>query len=150
MRRLFKGRAVPGGGGLGTAALAPMVDILTILLVAILRSWSTDPPLSLPEPGMALPISAQETPAPRTVTIDVAQDGLYVEGYRTTSAAYWKSADGVLITDVYEALQQVGGTSVAIRADQGSPWELVGKVLFTAQQAGYDDIQLVAVSRSSL
>ena len=28
--------------------------------------------------------------------------------------------------------------------------ELVGKVLFTAQQAGYEDIQLVAVSRASL
>ena len=150
MRRLFKGAAAPIGGGLGTAALAPMVDILTILLVAILRSWSTDPPLSLPEPGMALPISAQETPAPRTVTIDVGPDGLYVEGYRATAAGYWTSADALLITDVYEALQQVGGTSVAIRADQGAPWALVGKVLFTAQQAGFGEVELVAVSQASL
>ena len=59
-------------------------------------------------------------------------------------------ADDVLITDVHEALKRVGGTAIAIRADEEAPWELVGKVLFTAQQAGYEDIQLVAVSRASL
>lgn len=150
MRRLFKGAAPRAGQGLGTAALAPMVDMLTILLVAILRSWSAEPPLRLPEPGMALPVSAMETPAPRVVTIDVGAEGLYVDGYRSGSATYWVQADDVLITDVHEALKRVGGTAIAIRADEEAPWELVGKVLFTAQQAGYEDIQLVAVSRASL
>lgn len=149
MRRLFRSTG-SSGGGLSTAALAPMVDILTILLVAILRSWSADPPLQLPEPDMALPISAQETPAGRMLAIDVAPDGIYVDGYRVTSAGYWTEAEGVLITDVYETLQQVGGTRVAIRAHEQAPWELVGKVLFTAQQAGFEDIELVAVSRASL
>ena len=86
----------------------------------------------------------------RDATIDVGAEGLYVDGYRSGSATYWVQADDVLITDVHEALKRVGGTAIAIRADEEAPWELVGKVLFTAQQAGYEDIQLVAVSRASL
>lgn len=150
MRRLFTRSASSGGQGLGPAALAPMVDMLTILLVAILRSWSADPPLQLPEPDMVLPISGQETPAPRVLAVDVGADGLYVDGSRAGSADYWQKAEGVLITDVYEALLSQGTTRVTIRAHESAPWELVGKVLYTAQQAGYDDIQLVAVSRASL
>ncbi len=44
----------------------------------------------------------------------------------------------------------MGGDTVVIRAHQEAPWKLVGKVLFTAQQAGYGEIELVAVSRASL
>lgn len=151
MRRLFRASAGGAAGqGLGPAALAPMVDMLTILLVAILRSWSADPPLQLPEPGMALPVSSQETPAPRVLAIDVGPEALYVDGARAGSVEYWQTADGVLITDVYDALLSQGTTRVTIRAHEAAPWELVGKVLYTAQQAGYDDIQLVAVSRASL
>ncbi len=149
MRRLFRG-APAAAGGLGAAALAPMVDLLTILLVAILRSWSSDPPLRLPEADMRLPLSAQESPAPRSIAIDIGVDGLYVDGWRSGSTAYWARSEELLVTEVYAALRERGTGAVTIRAHQQAPWSLVGKVLYTAQQAGYDDIQLLAVSRASL
>lgn len=135
---------------LSTASLAPMVDMLTILVVAVLRTWSTDPPVEIPEANFSLPLSAQETPLNRGVTVDVGVEGLYVEGWRAGAAAYWITSDDILIREVYEALQTVGGNRVTIRAHQDAPWELVGKVLFTAQQAGFENVELVAVSRASL
>jgi len=149
-RRLFGGS--PGGadGGLTPAALSPMVDVLTILLVAVLRTWSADPPFQAPEPGFTLPQTREEAPPSRGVTIDVGADGLYVEGWRAGSARFWADSEDILVTDLYEALQQRGGSTVVIRAHESAPWSLVGKVLFTAQQAGYGEIELVAVSRASL
>jgi biopolymer transport protein ExbD len=149
-RRLFGGSGAAASGGLTVAALSPLVDILTILLVAILRTWSADAPFEPPEPSMQLPVTVEEGAPARGVTIDVAPDGLYVEGWRAGSATFWAEQDAVLVSDLYEALQRVGGDTVVIRAHQEAPWKLVGKVLFTAQQAGYGEIELVAVSRASL
>ena len=149
MRRLFRSGSA-GGGGLSTAALAPMVDMLTILLVVILRSYSTDPPLEMAEPGFSLPVSPEESPVLRGVHIDIGKSGLYVNGERAGSVEYWTKNDGLLVTEVHELLQQRRGQRALIRAHQDTPWALVGKVLYTAQQAGYEDVQLVAVSRASL
>ena len=151
MRRgLFRRGGTSASARLSTASLAPMVDMLTILVVAVLRTWSTDPPIEVPEKNFALPLSAQEVALNRGVTVDVGVEGLYVEGWRAGASAYWNDSDDVLIRDVYEALQAVGGNRVTIRAHQDAPWSLVGKVLFTAQQAGFENVELVAVSRASL
>jgi biopolymer transport protein ExbD len=149
-RRLFTPAEASADAGLTPAALSPMVDMLTILLVAVLRTWSADAPFQPPEPDFVLPVTREETAPARGVTIDVGSDGLYVEGWRAGSAAYWAEAEGVLGTDLYEALQARGGDTVVIRAHETTPWKLVGKVLFTAQQAGYGEIELIAVSRASL
>lgn len=148
-RSVFKKRR-SAAAQLSTASLAPMVDMLTILVVAVLRTWSTDPPVEIPEANFSLPLSAQEAPPNRGVTVDVGVEGLYVEGWRAGAAAYWTNTDEVLIEEVYEALQTIGGNRVTIRAHQDAPWALVGKVLFTAQQAGFENVELVAVSRASL
>ncbi|MEL6349762.1 MAG: biopolymer transporter ExbD [Myxococcota bacterium] len=155
MRRrgdLFGGSAGRQGGQLSAAALAPMVDMMTILVVAILRTWSTDAPVEVPEADFRLPLSAQEAPAAPGIVVDIGAEGLYVDGWRAGAARYWTNSEDILIVDLYEALQAVssGGQPVVIRAHEDAPWALVGKVLFTAQQAGYEDIELVAVSRASL
>lgn len=151
MRRpLFRKGAGAGDGTVSTAALAPMVDVFTILLIALLRSWSQDPPVDMVEAGFQLPLSRTENPTGRGVAVDVAAKGLYVEGWRAGSSEFWAASDDVLITEVYEALQARGGARVEIRAHKDAPWALVGKVLYTAQQAGYADVELVAVSQSSL
>ena len=105
-RGLFSGGAGGRGGvGLSAAALAPMVDMMTILVVAVLRTWSTEPPVTIPgEPDFALPLSAQETPVNKGVTVDVGLEGLYVNGRRAGSAAFWRDREEVLITDLHDVL----------------------------------------------
>lgn len=150
MRRLFRRQTAGPGSGLSTAALSPMVDLLTILLVAVLRTWSSDPPIQDPEAGFRLPISREEAAMGRGVTVTIGTEALYVEGMRAGSVAFWTKSEDVLVTDVYESLQAMAGQKVLIRAHREATWELVGKVLFTAQQAGYSDVELVAVSQASL
>jgi len=150
-RRLFQQSASTTTAGLSTGALAPMVDLFTLLIVAVLRTWSAEPPAETPEGDLILPVSRSEVAPGRGVMVDVGLDGLYVDGWRAGSAAYWASAEGALVTDLYGPLQQrVGQKTVVIRAHAEAPWQLVGKVLLTAQQAGFEEVSVVAESAASL
>lgn len=137
-------------GHLSIATLAPMVDIFTILVIAVLRASSPQAPLILPEATMELPISMQETIAPELLVLDIGQDGIYIDGFRITSRAFWEESDSALITEVYQSLQQQAKTQVKIRVDQDVPWSLLSKALHTAQQAGYQDIEMLVISNTSL
>lgn len=150
-RHLFAPTGPAASAGLSTGALAPMVDLFTLLIVAVLRTWSAEPPAQTPEGDLRLPLSRAEAPPERGVVVDVGRDGLYVDGWRAGSAEYWATAEGALVTDLYGPLQQrVGGGAVVIRAHADAPWQLVGKVLLTAQQAGFEQVSIVAESQASL
>ena len=136
--------------GLGIATLAPMVDIFTILVIAVLKASSPQPPLILPEGTMELPLSAQEEISMEQLVVDIGDDGIYVDGFRVTARQYWEQSEDILITEVYSSLQQHAKREVKIRVDKSVPWSLISKALHTAQQAGYEDIEMLVISKSSL
>ena len=148
MRRLFS--RTPAQSGPAVAALMPLVDIMTILLVAILRTWSTQPLLQPVEADFALPMSRAEGEPSLSLAIDVGMDGIYVDGVRAGSSKYWSQSEALLIPDVLDALHASGTDHVRVRAHSDAPWILVGKVLSTAQEAGVADVELVAISQASL
>lgn len=149
MKPLFQ-RKQRSNGQLSIATLAPMVDIFTILVIAVLRASSPQAPLLLPEGNMELPISQQELIAPELLVLDIGKDGIYIDGFRVTARAFWENNDAALITEVYQSLQQHAKTQIKIRVDQDVPWALLSKALHTAQQAGYQDIEMLVISNSSL
>lgn len=148
MRRLRKKKGATGPGT-GAAALAPMVDMLTILLVFLLKSWSTDPPVRADDPSFELPTSTSEIPVKSAVEIDVTDDGIYIEGIRLTGTRFYVDQDDTLIREVHDVLA-MNPSPVQVRMDEDAPYVLLRKLLFTAQQAGVEDVTVVAVSRSSL
>ena len=148
MRRLFRSQPAPSGPAL--AALMPMVDIMTILLVAILRTWSTQPPMAPIESGFELPVSRSEGEPTLSMAIDVGLDGIYVDGFRAGASPFWTQTDKILIPEVLDALHAASPKRVRVRAHADAPWSLVSKVLGTAQHAGVGDVELVAISQASL
>ena len=149
MKRLFSSD-LASDSGLEVAALAPMVDLFTLLVIAVLRSSSPEAPLQLPEERLQLPISTLERSPASGITIDVGQEGLYVDGWRAGSASFWTNSEQLIIQDLYESLQQYPTGHIKIRAHAQSQWQLVNKVLLTCQQAGFKDIELVGLSNTSL
>jgi len=136
--------------GLGVATLAPMVDIFTILVIAVLKASSPQAPVVLPEGSMELPLSNQENISVEHLVVDIAKEGIYVDGFRVTAREYWEQSEDILISEVYSSLQQHAKKDVKIRVDKDVPWSLISKTLHTAQQAGYEDIEMLVISSSSL
>jgi biopolymer transport protein ExbD len=148
MRRLTRPRKKKAD--FGAAALAPMVDMLTILLVFLLKSWSTDPPVRPDDKTFALPSSTSERPVHQALELDVTEEAIYLAGIRAAGSRFYIEQDETLIREIYEPLQMSAGLPMQVRMDEDAPYELLRKVLFTAQQAGVQDVTVVAASRSSL
>lgn len=135
---------------MGSAALTPLVDAMTILLVFLLKSYSVDPPVRPDDSDFNLAQTAGEQPVGPGIDIDVTQDGIYVDGIRTASSAFYREHEDVLIRELYDRLQARAGGTVNVRADGRTPYRLLGKILFTLQESGVEQISLVARSRSGM
>jgi biopolymer transport protein ExbD len=129
------------------ATLAPLVDVLTLVLVALLLAFSTDPPLPV---SLTLPRSTATAEVARALAVDLTVGGVHLQGHRIAGTAWYLDHDDDLVEELYSALQRLPPERILLRMDEAVPYRLVRKVLFTLQQAGFEDVTLVAESRSSL
>lgn len=134
----------------GAAVLTPLVDAMTILLVFLLKSYSVDAPVRPDDENFRLAFTATEQPVGPGTDIDLTSDGIYVDGQRTASSTFYLEHQDVLIRELYDRLQTHPGGIVNVRADGRTPYRLLGKVMFTLQQAGVEQISLIAQSRAGL
>ena len=143
-RRLFRSAEAPRDG-LDVGALAPMVDMMTLLLVFLLRTWSTEPAPTPPTGTFALaPTASPDSRGPAT-TLLVSPEAIWVDGHRVIATPN-VGAD-VVIREVYDPLlARKGVNRVEIHADAGVPWAVLKRVIATSQAAGAEEVALVGAS----
>jgi biopolymer transport protein ExbD len=149
-RRLFsKGGAASSGDGLDVGALAPMVDMMTLLLVFLLRSYATEAAPAPPDGPWSLAGTHSEAPRQGGVVILVSPEAIWVDGQRVAAIAYLPP--DLLIRGVYDRLLGVRNKGrVEIYADATVPYGVVKKVLHSARAAGFSELSLVGASGASL
>lgn len=135
---------------LSRSALTPMVDVFTLLLVALLASYSTDEPVRQSDRGFALPRTNATAAVSAGTTLDLTDDGIYLEDQRLAASAYYLQENQDLIKEVYWPLLQMEKGALLIRSDENVAYRLLEKLIFTAQEAGWESISLVAQTKSSL
>ncbi len=135
---------------LAAPALTPLVDMMTLVLLFLLRAWSADPPLGLVEEGFDLPVSGVEATVEPRLSVDVGSSGIHVDGRRVVGTRFYEVSEEVLVREVYDVVLRRSGEPVALRVDADVPWIVVRKVLFTLHEGGVEDVSLVAASRAGL
>lgn len=149
MRRLFKRADAEPLPGLDVGALAPLVDMMTLMLVFLLRSYSTEAAPAPPEGHFELAGTVSEETRKPAVEILISQEAIYVDGRRVVAVAYLPEA--LLVRELYDPLLLMRGKArVEVHADRTIPWSVLKRVLHTARTAGFEDLSLVAASTSSL
>ena len=134
----------------GAMALAPLVDVFTLLLLVLLRAWSTDPPLPLSLDELALPTAVGHTEAPRQTTIDVGRSGIYLDGVRVASTSWYAEHDDTVVVELVAPLRRTRTTQVALRTDQSTPYRVIRKVLLAVREADVSEVAVVSTDRGSL
>ena len=149
--------------------IMPMMDMMTILLVFLLKQFSIQAS-AMAMAGMQLPSSSSEKPSTEAVKIMVTANAILVEGDAVASvlnhavdpSVKRDGANGYYITPLVDTLTKhanrlkkiaaLGGppfdNTAMVMVDKGTPYRLLSEVLYSAGQAEFRNYRLVVIKRS--
>jgi len=149
--------------------ITSMVDMFVILLVFLLKTYSTSPVNINPKEGLRIPESNATADPVDVVKLIVSQDGVFVEDKKVMElekgrvpASFEDKSDPSFLKSLYEALderaklaQQISKVNdsfefdgkVLMQADRDLPYEVLQKVMYTSMMAGYADVKLAVVQK---
>lgn len=149
--------------------ITPMMDMMTILLVFLLKQFSVQASAASTTEGLVLPSSSIEQQRDIAVNITVTQSAVLVEGDAVTTvragavdpSVKRDGANGYYITPLVDVLTKhanrlkkiaaMGGTAfdgtAMILVDKNTPYRLLTEVLYSAGQAEFKNYHLVVIKR---
>jgi len=137
--------------------LTPMIDMMTIILVFLIKSYSVSPAYLTPTQEIKLSTTTSENAAPDRAVLIIGKDGILIEGktvvaFRNgTPDAKYFSQDTIpsLYTALVElskrATLQTSSGTIILQADRGVSFDFLKPVLRTVGVAGYTDIKFAGV-----
>lgn len=158
-----KRRPVDEGGGL---TMNSLLDIMTIILVFLLKSYSTDPVQLKQAADLKPPFSTSEIKASESTVITVTLNHVLVDDIKAVSleagkvAAADLSSGSFLIDPLFQKLNDAVDHQkrvysyqkkkefegiVTIVADRHVPFQLLSQVMYTAGQATYSKFKFMVV-----
>jgi len=149
--------------------ITSMVDMFVILLVFLLKTYSTSPVNITPKDGLRLPESSATTDPVDVVKLIVSADGVFVEEKKVLAleqgrlpASEVDKQDPSFLRALFEALDERAKLAksiskvndsfefdgkVLMQADRDLPYEVLQKVMYTSMMAGYADVKLAVAQR---
>jgi biopolymer transport protein ExbD len=148
--------------------ITSMVDMFTILLVFLLKGYSTSAIDLAPSSMIKLPASTSTKAPQEVVKIVVSAKGIFVEDKKVADVvgdsielSSVDKTDPSFIRALYTELDHHADKTrniasqnetvefdgrILMQADKSLPYSLVKKVMYTAMMAGYADIKLAVLS----
>lgn len=139
--------------------MTSMMDILTVLLLFLIKSFAADEQLS-PAPGVDLPTSSAEETPEASVVIAVTGDAILVGDQRVADLAAVRAGEGLRIEELgahlgeiraqKEDLARLQGLDpelgrVTIQGDREIEFAVLQKVMYTVGAEGWEEISLAVI-----
>lgn len=133
--------------------LTSLIDVMTILLVFLVKSFSVQGNLITPATDLQLPLSTAHTPPRLITTIAISTTALAVQGHKLMPLAEVTLADSLLIEPLHTWLQQnlppadssTAPREVLIEADKHIEFAVIKRVMFTCSRAGVEDFSVLVM-----
>lgn len=147
--------------------ITSMVDMFVILLVFLLKSYSTSPVNVTPSPDLTLPASSSTKDPSEILKLVISKSGIYVDEKRVVemkdgmlTQADVDASDTQFIRALYTELDEQAKKSrtiaskntelefdgkVLMQADRTLPYDVLKKVMYTSMMAGYSDVKLAVM-----
>lgn len=151
-------RARAGLRASSSVNLISMMDILTVLLLFLLKSYSAGGEVMVPQPGVQLPESTAEGMPQASLVVAIDGDAIKLGSERIASVADVAASTDAGIPSLAERLPAAAraagvpegarGTTVTIQGDRDIEYALLRKVMFTLSQSGYDNVSLAVLRKA--
>jgi biopolymer transport protein TolR len=146
--------------GSSSVNLISMMDILTVLLLFLLKSYVAEGEVMVPAPGVKLPVSTAEQTPRASLIVAIDGDAIRVGNDRVVSASEAMATDDPIIEPLAERLQllranpdqiapaataAVDPRLVTIQGDRAIEYRLLRKVMFTLSRNGFENVSLAVL-----
>lgn len=131
--------------------LTSLVDVMAIILVFLIKTFSTEGNIITPSSDLELPVSTStKKPTPRW-SIEIARNSVMSEGTFIASTRAYAKQDSLLIPELFSWLEnkrrlRADTTSQAlIQCDKEVPYAIVKKVMYTCSKARFIDFSVLVI-----
>ncbi len=138
--------------------LTSMMDAMTIILLFLLKTYSTSGAIISPSSDLKLPYTLSIEPPHKELTVSVTQQNILVSDKKIMSLAQ-VNADAPIITPLFRELDKRAKEAkqnevqyaipfthkVIIVADENVPFQLLYKVIYTCGSSEYNKLRLLAI-----
>jgi biopolymer transport protein ExbD len=141
-----------------------MMDILTTLLLFLLKSFVLEGEVITPVPGVNLPVSTSDGTPRASVVVAIFDDAIMMDGEVVATVAESERSKDLLIAPLARELAgaraqaseisrlQGGDGSfkgrVAIQGDRDIDFAILQRVMYTCNASGFEDISLAVIRKS--
>jgi biopolymer transport protein ExbD len=146
-------------GGQGGIRLTSMMDILTTLLLFLLKSFVADGETHVPPPGIELPKSIAVAAPEASLVIAIGEGAILVNAEKVASIDAAMANPGLLIEPLdarlgavraqLAGIERAGGAVsqriVTIQGDREIEFEVLEKVMYTVHQNGFEHVALAVL-----
>jgi len=146
-------RMSPSAGLLITS----MADVFMILLVFMLKSYSTSLSTLTASAATRLPLAISETPVKDAIKIEVSRGQILVDQKRAVTLDGFTTARGpgairegvsrLLAAERSRGEGPATGSALVLLADEKAPYDTLAPIFTAAAETGFVDVQLVVVRR---
>lgn len=131
--------------------LTSLVDVMAIILVFLIKTFSTEGNIVTPSSDLELPVStAAKQPTPRW-SIEIARDFILSDGAPIAAAKSYAKTDSMLIPELFSWLKDKRrlradtSSQVLIQCDREVPYAIVKKVMYTCSKAKFTDFSVLVI-----
>jgi len=132
--------------------LTSLIDVMTILLVFLIKSFSVEGNLITPSPDLELPVSTADTRPKTVTTIEVTREAIVAEGEVLSRFESFILADSLTIPSLYEYMvtQKMKGDTtkageVLIQSDKEVAFNVLKRVMFSCSRAGFSEFSVLVL-----
>ncbi len=144
-------RSGAGDSGTFRPQLTSLIDVMTILLVFLIKSFSVEGNIVTPSPDLTLPLSSSRMPARPAYTVEITRDAVIAEGRVVADNDVLARSDSLMIPRLHEWMRGTrpeGDTTareVMIQSDHRVRFDVVKRVMYTCSKAGFSDFVVLVV-----
>jgi biopolymer transport protein ExbD len=146
--------------GQSNVNLISMMDILTVLLLFLLKSYVAEGEVMVPAPGLKLPASTAEQTPKASLIVAIDGDAIRVGGDKVASASAAMASNDPVIEELAAKLQELRANPdrvapaataavdprlVTIQGDKDIEYRLLRKVMFTLSRNGFENVSLAVL-----
>jgi biopolymer transport protein ExbD len=136
--------------------LTSLIDVMTILLVFLLKSFSVDGNLVSISPELELAKSQSKAKPVMALNIEVTPEDVVVDGYKVTSLASVLASDSMMIDDLYAKLREVADSPrmianngrIIIQCDKVVDFKILKKIMYTCGKAKFLNFSLLVAEKA--